>query len=448
MSDRARNTALQNLIRETGWNNGQFARAVNAVGTEMRLGLKYDDTAVCHWLTGTTPRARVQPAILEALSRKLDRTITSSVAGFRPTTLVAAGQPDTSTALIELWRADMDPSRRTVLGAVGLYSVALAVPGWQDVIGRARHARQARTRIGANEVATVTAMSERLSQMDDEFGGRLARPLAAAFLGSTVARYLECDASEATKKAMCSAAADLAYLTGWMAVDEGQHGLAQQYYTQALNLAGAAEDHLTYCTALRGMSVQAVGLGHGRKAQQYADAAAEAAPAAGPRMRAFLVGQQAHASAAVGEQHTALRQLAEAESALDKATSGSVYVAGYHPAALHYHASHVLFELRDLGGSIIAMQESNRHRPPTERRARALSTALLAERQFAFGHLEAACATWNTFLDDYQHVSSARCDDHFASLRHCAAQHRGNRIARALGERARTLAPTADRRPI
>ncbi|WP_371493415.1 tetratricopeptide repeat protein [Kitasatospora sp. NBC_00374] len=446
MSDHTRNTALQNLIRETGWNNGQFARAVNAVGTEMRLGLKYDDTAVCHWLTGTTPRARVRPAILEALSRKLDQTVTSAAAGFGPGAEVP-DRPDTATALIELWRADMDPSRRTVLGAVGLYSVALAVPGWPDVIGRAQHARQARTRIGANEVDTVTAMAERLSQMDDEFGGRLARPLAAAFLGSTVARYLQCDASEATRKAMCSAAADLAYLTGWMAVDEGQHGLAQQYYTQALNLAGAAEDHLTYCTVLRGMSVQAIGLGHGRKARQYADAAAEAAPAAGPRMRAFLVGQQAHASAAVGERHTALRQLAEAEAALDKATSGSAYVAGYHPAALHYHASHVLFELRDLGGSITAMQESNRHRPPTERRARARSTALLAERQFAFGHLEAACATWGTFLDDYQHVSSARCDDHFATLRHCVAQHPGNRIARTLGERARTLAPVAYRRP-
>jgi hypothetical protein len=103
----------------------------------------------------------------------------------------------------------MDPSRRTVLGAVGLYSIALAVPGWQDVIGRAERAHQSgRSRIGQNEVDTVTAVSERLSQMDDEFGGRVARPLAAAFLGTTVARYLQCNGSEATKSAMCSATAD------------------------------------------------------------------------------------------------------------------------------------------------------------------------------------------------------------------------------------------------
>jgi cytochrome c-type biogenesis protein CcmH/NrfG len=78
-------------------------------------------------------------------------------------------------------------------------------------------------------------------------------------------------------------------------------------------------------------------------------------------------------------------------------------------------------------------------------RARARSTALLAERQFEFGHLEAACSTWDTFLDDYQHVSSARCDDHVATLRHSAGQHPANKIARALNERARTLAPSAQR---
>ncbi|MFF6852754.1 tetratricopeptide repeat protein [Streptomyces antimycoticus] len=439
MIERTRNTALANLISETGLGKARFARMVNAVGTEMRLKLRYDDTAVCHWVTGTVPRPEAQLAILEALSRRLGRTITSSAAGFGPLDLaLTPDQPDTVAALIDLWSVDMDPSRRTVLGAVSLYSVTLAVPGWQDVIGRAQRAHTSPgTRIGRSEVETVTAMSTRLADMDDEFGGTLVRPLAAAFLGNTVARYLRCDASEKTRKAMCSAAADLAYLTGWMAMDANQHGLAQRYYTQALRLAGAAGDHLTYCTALRGMSVQAVGLGHGRKALQYADAAAAAAPAAGPRMRAFLLGQQAHASAAVGNHDTARRQLREAETALDKATSRSSPVAGYHPAALHYHTSHVLYELGDLDGSIKAMQESNRYRPQTERRARARSTALLAERQFANRHLEAACATWHRFLDDYQHVSSARCADHVTTLRRSVRQHPANKAARALAERAR-----------
>ncbi len=64
----------------------------------------------------------------------------------------------------------MDPSRRGVLSAA-LFSVALAVPDWPDVVGRmeAVH-RGARTRLGMSDVHTVSAMTEQLSSMDDQFG--------------------------------------------------------------------------------------------------------------------------------------------------------------------------------------------------------------------------------------------------------------------------------------
>ena len=177
------------------------------------------------------------------------------------------------------------------------------------------------TRIGMNEVDMVIAMTERVSDLDDEFGGRHARPMAASFMVNTVAAYLRADAPEDVRKAMLSAASDLLYLTGYMAVDEGLHGLAQRYYVKALELAGAAEDHLTYCTTLRGMSVQAVDLHHGAKAMELADAAAAASPNAGPRMLAFLVGQQAHAAAQTGDRTGALHHIREAEAAMDRAES-------------------------------------------------------------------------------------------------------------------------------
>lgn len=195
----------------------------------------------------------------------------------------------------------MDPCRRSVLGA-GLFSVALSFPGWPDVIGRAEAVQSGRVaRIGMNEVDMVIAMTECVSELDDQFGGRHARPMAASFMVNTVASYLRADAPEEVRQAMLSAASDLLYLTGYMAVDEGLHGLAQRYYVKALELAGAAEDHLTYCTTLRGMSVQAVDLRHGAKAMELADVAAAASPKAGPRMRAFLSGQQAHAAAQTGD---------------------------------------------------------------------------------------------------------------------------------------------------
>ncbi|TGG76459.1 tetratricopeptide repeat protein, partial [Streptomyces albus] len=209
---------------------------------------------------------------------------------------------------------------------------------------------------------------EQLSSMDDQFGGRTARPLAATFLVNTVAPFLRTDGPEDVRKAMMSAASDLCYLTGYMAVDEGLHGLAQRYYLKALELAGAAEDHLTYCTTLRGMSVQAVDLGQGPMAMRLADAAAASSPQAGPRMRAFLVGQQAHAAAQIGDRRSARMYLQEAEVAMDKAESRGKVFGSYDPASLNYHTSQVRYEMGDVQGAVAAMQEADRLRYSIYRR--------------------------------------------------------------------------------
>lgn len=335
----------------------------------------------------------------------------------------------------------MEPSRRSVLGG-GLFSVALTIPGWPDVIGRSEAARAGHaSRVGRNEVDMVIAMTERVSELDDQFGGRHARPMAAAFIVNTVASYLRADAPEDVRKKMLSAASDLLYLTGYMAVDEGLHNLAQRYYVKALELAGAAEDHLTYCTTLRGMSVQAVDLRHGPKAMELANAAAAAAPNAGPRMRAFLAGQQAHAAAQTGDRTGALRYIREAEAAMDRAESRGKAFGSYDPAALNYHLSQVRYELGDVPGAIEAMQESDKVRFSVYRRARVRHRATLAERQLEIGHLEAACATWHQALDDFPMVQSGRADDRIKTMFSLLRPHLKNGTARDLYDRARTIAP-------
>jgi tetratricopeptide (TPR) repeat protein len=219
-------------------------------------------------------------------------------------------------------------------------------------------------------------------------------------------------------------------------------GLAQQYYLKALELAGAAEDHLTYCTTLRGMSVQAVDLGHGPEALRLADAAAAASPQAGPRMRASLAGQQAHAAAQTGDRRTALTHLKDAEVAMEKAESRAKTFGSYDPAALAYHTSQVRHELGDTGGAIKAMAESNRLREPVYRRTRVLRLATVAERQMRLGHLEEASATWHSALDEYPHVQSGRVDDRIRTMVSLIRPHLRNRTARDLHDRARTVAPS------
>lgn len=441
MAKREPNGALGRLLTESRWTYRQFARAVNRVGTEMGTPLRYEESAVSHWLGGTVPRGAVRACVLEALSRRLGRPVTHAEAGLPVPRDQSQTAADTVEGLIDLGRQDMDPSRRSVLGA-GLFSVALTIPGWPDVIGRAEAVQSGRARrIGMNEVDMVIAMTERVSELDDQFGGRHARPMAASFMVNTVASYLRADAPDDVRKAMQSAASDLLYLTGYMAVDEGLHGLAQRYYVKALELAGAAEDHLTYCTTLRGMSVQAIDLRHGERAMELADAAAAASPKAGPRMVAFLAGQQAHAAAQTSDRTRALRYIREAETAMERAESRGKAFGSYDPASLNYHISQVRYELGDVSGAIEAMQQSDKVRYSVYRRARVRHRAMLAERQLEVGHLEAACDTWHQALDDYPMVQSGRADDRIRTMFGLLRPHLKNTTARDLYDRARTVAP-------
>ncbi|GAA2364633.1 hypothetical protein GCM10010417_26680 [Streptomyces carpaticus] len=49
------NGALRELLTEARWTHTQFAQAVNRTGAETGQLLRYDGTAISHWLTGTRP---------------------------------------------------------------------------------------------------------------------------------------------------------------------------------------------------------------------------------------------------------------------------------------------------------------------------------------------------------------------------------------------------------
>ncbi|MYY10978.1 transcriptional regulator [Streptomyces sp. SID4919] len=335
----------------------------------------------------------------------------------------------------------MNPSRRTIVNAA-LFSTALALPDRDNIVGRMESVRTgSASRFGSAEVDMVIAMTERLSELDDQFGGRHARPMAAAFLVNTVAPYLRADAPEEVRKSMMSAAAFHCYLTGWMAVDEGLHGLAQRYYVKGLELAGASADRMTYCHILRGMSGQAVDLGHGVPATRLANAAAAVSPSAEPRMKAFMAGQQAHSFAMAGERANALRSLQEAEKAISKAESQAGTFGGYSPATLAYHDAQVRYGLGDVPGSVASLKLHFRLRDSTDSQVSALRFgSMLAERQLEMGHLEAACKTWDHVLDQYPSMNSDRVDRHVRSIAPLLHPYRANATAQETWERARQAA--------
>ncbi|MFD8938856.1 hypothetical protein ACFV0R_27025 [Streptomyces sp. NPDC059578] len=447
---RTPNPNLARLLDEAGWTRTQLAQQVNRLGPQAGLNLTYDRTAVAHWIAGTAPRPQVRALIVEALSAQLGRPVTHAEAGLAPAERAApAGGPgatgDAVEELIELGRATMDPSRRGVLAA-SVFSAALTLPAFTlpahaaDRPATTWRPGHRTVRIGTSQVWSVRTMTDRIADILDELGAAHAMPMASAFLVNTVGPWLKAQATEPVRKDMLAAAADLAYLTGWMAMYEKAHGLGQQYYVRALGLAQEAEDQVTYCRTLRGMSLQASNLGHGRKALELADSAAEAAPSAAPRLVAFLRGQQAHAAAMVGDRGLAHTRLREAEDALSRADNRRESIGGYDRTAWLFHVAHVLHEERDLQGSIRVLQQSIKHQPVQERQGRAHAYAVLAERQLALGHLDAACHSWGRFLDEYEHVSSARADGHFRTLRGVVRRHARARPVARLADRAGEIA--------
>ncbi|MFI6156405.1 hypothetical protein ACIBCA_27380 [Kitasatospora sp. NPDC051170] len=441
MAHRSRtpNIELAALMHQARWGNDQFARAVNRVGTEAGLRLTHDKSAVSHWLSGTRPRVEVREVVREVFARRLGRPVTPGETGFEADGDSRADRGVLSD-LMAIGKADMDPSRRGILTA-GLYSLALTIPLFDDTADRISPAAAGRTvRVGAGEVQTVRTMTDRIAGILDELGAAHARPMAAAFLVNSVGPWLQASGTAKVKADLLAASADLTYLTGWMAMYETAHGLGQRYYVQALKLAREAQDHVTYCRTLRGMALQASNLGYGPKALQLADSAAEAAPAAGPRLRAFLTGQQAHGAAMVKDRRQAFARLAETETALSRAEGRNDAVGGYDQTAYHFHVSHVLYELGDLPGAIKELQLSNRTRPANEKQGRVHGNGLLARRQMERGHLDAACATWDTFLDDYLTISSVRGDEHFQALTRALPANSPSRAVRQLRDRTSEVA--------
>ncbi|MFE2040803.1 tetratricopeptide repeat protein [Streptomyces sp. NPDC059477] len=434
MTTRKPNESLARLYQETRWNLRQFAQAVNKIGTERGTPVRYREQSVHQWLKGYVPKEGTRPLILEALSRKLGRPVTQVEVGFS----TPAHEPNsysTVEELIDLGRQDVE--RRNFLGA-SLFSVALTIPNWPDIVGRMESVQSGRAhRIGTSDVDLVTKMTDRLWETFEDFGGKHTRPMAALFLANTVAPYLRVDAPEEIRKAMMSATSFLCYLTGWMAEDEALHGLAQRYYKKGLEFAGASGDHLTYCHVLRGMSVQAADLGHGPVAVRLADAAAAAAPKTGPRMQAFFAAQQGYASAVAGDSRAALGSIRQTEKSLEIAESGIGAFGGFNASTSAYAASNVRYHSGDIKGSIDSLELHFRLRDASDTPRSALRfSSLLAERQLELGHLDAACKTWSQVLDGYPNVNSGRVDRHVANISRLLQPYRANSAARDIYERA------------
>ena len=445
------NERLQALIQEAACSNAGLARRVNMCGAEHGLDLRYDKTSVARWLRGQQPRGRAPGIIAEALGRKLGRTVTIDEIGmangknlasgvglqFAPTVLGAVEQ------VCELWRSDV--GRRDFLTGSTVAASALVEPSrdWLITAPDSQVARASGARVGTADVEAVRAMTEALSELDHRYGSGHIRPVVVHYLNSVVSGLLAGSYRESVGRQLFAAVARLTELAGYMAVDTGQHGLAQRYYIQSLRLAQAADDRAYggYVLAAS-MSHLAASLGNPREIAQLARAAQEGARGrVTPRAEAMFHAAEARGHALMGDARAGQASVTRALGAMDRADAAEG--AGDDPPWIaHFDRAYLADELahchRDLGqaeAAAAAAEEAVQGHPEGRARRRAIGLFLLAEAQVLQRDIERACHTGTRAMEVLGGLRSDRGAEYLDDFRQRLEPYREETVVREFSAR-------------
>lgn len=423
--DGAGNAALAAAIAEAGLTHGQLARSFVRVAAESGAHefAGVGRSHVSHWVAGSIPSGRGPLILCEALSRRLGRPVRCEDIGIGRERSAAPElldwQTDTLAGLLDLGRLDVDLDRRRVLGAAVYSLAALALPHddwWAQMArtGRARTTSDGR-RVGRADVEAVQDMAGLFSRVDQRRGGGHARTAVVQYLSSDVAPLLKGRfGSEQVRRDMFTAAAELAYLSGWMAFDNAQHAAAQHHYALAMKLSAEADDPAMQAHVMRAMAHQAVEMGHPRQALTIAAASVDGDRyrLASPRERALVGVVHARALASARQPRSTARALLRADNDLAAAAPGDgepnrVYFFG--EASLAHETACALRDSGDLDGATVQFRHSVRSRQAgTFTRTHAVTLGYLGEVQARSGAIEAACDSWSRALDAMQGIQSGR----------------------------------------
>jgi len=430
---RQRNDKLLAMIEACGWSYEACAAAVRAVAEENGEDLSAcKRSLVAYWAAGVQPSGLTPRYIAEAASRRLGYVINPTELGFLTDGNLGPEfdgldwwKQDAVTDLVTIGKADLE---RREFAQKALYSLAaLAVPldAWQEIADRGRRAQRGGVAVGRREVDAVRDMFAVLSTADEQFGGGHARLAVVQYLTTDIAGYLRGSfASDADRRALFSAAAELSRRAGWKSFDASRHGPAQRYFVQSVRLANEADDRALAGFTLRAMAHQAVDLGHGQQALQLADSAlAWSRGRTTPAAAALFTILTARGYAATGDRTRTTDAIKSAEGLLSAADPGSepiwIKTTKFTEAALAHQTALALRDLGDLGEAERQLSRSVATRnKDAKRRTHALTLAYLAEVQCSRGLLYEAGRNWNRALDNMSGVRSGRARTAVKTIRH------------------------------
>lgn len=425
-----RNEALAELVVEAGYSEGGLARRVNELGLAEGLRLTYDYSAVYRWVRkGQRPEPPVPQLIAQALSERLGRQIRPSDFGMTDTASLAARAltyssdvAGTIDTILELGRTELKSrgvQRRRMMAAPFVLAAAAAPSrDWLLSTLDETASDDGPRKIGMRQVDGIRQMFKIMQEMDVMRGGGHARVALVEYLSGYVLPLVRRQHDqEAVQLALYEAAAEQAYLVGWMAYDDGQHGLAQRYLIQSLRLAGASKNKVLGAHVLAGMSDQANLLGYPEEALALARVGQRGITVIdSPACMADLQILEARALAALAREGRPKGSVSEAVRRAEttfqhvKPENEPEWARFIDPAYLFGEAAHCFRDVEDTA-QIDRFAGESAAEAARQRRARrgALSQAALVVGDLLRDEVERAAARGHTVVSLAETVESSRC---------------------------------------
>lgn len=350
---------------------------------------------------------------------------------------------DSVASVIRL--GEFDVQRRQFLAASsGAALSALSLPDPDSITRRtaAADSGTAAVNVGRGEVAAVRHMTTTLGDAAAELGGGHARHLAVRYLTEDVRPWLEGTFTQATGRDLFAAVAQLIHLAGWMAQDEGNQGMAQEYFKESYQIAREAGHAELAATALRGLAVQCVDLGYRAAGVRISEECVRLSHGLDePRAIAYYNATLANAAATDGDRRTATKALAASQIAIELApkTPGESWAAHYSPGRWAHESGMILARLGDLGAAEEHLHYALDVHGVDRKRTRAMVLADLGQVRLRRDDVDGALTAWNEFLDCTVGIRSMKVHDALHDMRARLDRFHGVCGVVELKERADTL---------
>ncbi|MEU1053964.1 hypothetical protein ABZ397_15610 [Streptomyces sp. NPDC005876] len=408
---RPANASLRALLAEAEWTEEQLARKVNEIAVENGEQARYDRSSVSRWLSGTVPHSRRRQFVIEALSRRLRRSLGPADVGWPPEPEQEAVPSDPLARLEPLLES------RSLL--TGEFTYRVFPPPVAPVLGDAADA--------PSRLAPEDSISRTLNDAVSFFaqaadvGGWRARTALAAYVRHEAIPSIR--VSGPTAGPRLADTARLVHLLARIAQDDDASGLAQRYYHAAADLAVAAGDSVTYATVLRAISAQASLLGHRRHALRVAERAREAMDASAPAgVRAYVLTQLAVSQALLGEARRAYDNLGLAERAYGEGHASEhehipPAFSTYTEASFRYQKAQVLVADGRRSLAVTELLHCLRQRPLGSGQAAAQTQLLLTRLLLREKRIDEACGSCRQLLELPHLMRSRRQRRGLAELR-------------------------------